>query len=239
MVGIVRHWLKAPFLLLFVLLAGCGGNANVAALPAGEQAYAIVPPADPNAPQKSYVIVPNDILNLKVFQEPDLSNDKLQVDNVGNIQMPLIGELQAAGRTSTELADDIARRLGARYIVNPQVVVSIAEQAGRFVTVDGEVEKPGVYEIEREDTLMSAIARAQSTTKEAALDQIVVFRTIEGRRMAARFDLREIRAGRAPDPQIQGGDGVVVGFSELRGAWADILKAAPLFNTFAFYLTRN
>lgn len=228
----------AAILGLFHSLAACSGPA-MKALPAGPAAYELMPPADPNAPRTSYVIVPNDILNLQVFQEPDLSNDKLQVDNVGNIQMPLIGEIQAAGRSPPVLAADIASRLRERYIVDPQVVVSVAEQAKRFVSVDGQVEKPGVYEVEREDTLLSAIARAESTTDVASLNEVVVFRTINGQRMAARFDLRDVRAGTAPDPQILGGDVVVVGFSSLKGAWRDFLKAAPAFNVFVYALDRR
>src|SRR5690606_8752380 len=203
------------------------GSARMAAVPTGDLAYQIVPPADPNAPRTSYVIVPNDVLNLQVFQEPDLSNEELQVDNVGNIQMPLIGEITAAGRSPTELAADIAARLSKQYIVNPQVVISVKEAATRFVTVEGQVEKPGVYEIDREYTLLSAIARAESTTNTASLDEVVVFRTVNGERAAARFDIRDIRAGLAPDPQILGGDVVVVGFSSVKGVWQDFLRAAP------------
>ena len=234
----MNYLAKLPMLLVILFLGACASSHGVASLPSGEKAYEIVPPPDPNAPRTSYVIVPNDVLNLQVFQEPDLSNEEMQVDNVGNIQMPLIGEIQAAGRTATELANDIQNRLGTKYIVNPQVVISIAKQAERFVTVEGQVEKPGVYEVGREDTLLSAIARAESTTREAKLDEIVIFRTIDGNRMAARFNLNDVRAGRAPDPQIQGGDAVVVGFSAVKGAWRDILQAAPLFNAFAYIATR-
>ena len=234
----MKYLATLSMILVALLTAGCASSGDVSALPAGERAYEIAPPPDPNAPRASYVIVPNDVLNLQVFQEPDLSNEELQVDNVGNIQMPLIGEIQAAGRSATELAEDIATRLGARYIVNPQVVVSVAKQADRFVTVDGQVKKPGVYEITRDDTLLSAIARAESTTREAKMDEVVIFRTIDGQRMAARFNLNAVRTGRAPDPQIQGGDAVVVGFSSLKGAWRDILQASPLFNAFAFLATR-
>ena len=210
-------------------------TSDMAALPTGDAAYAITPPPDPDAPRTSYVIVPNDVLNLQVFQEPDLSNASLEVDNVGNIQMPLIGEVEAAGRSPSDLANDIATRLGEKYIVNPRVVVSVAKPAARFVTVEGQVNKPGVFEIGRESTLLSAIARAESPTKVAKLDQIVIFRTQNGRRLAARFKLTDIRAGAAPDPQILGGDVVVVGFSATKGAWRDFLQAAPLFNIFYRY----
>jgi polysaccharide biosynthesis/export protein len=218
-------------LCLALCLAACT-TSRMSAVPAGEVAYQLIPPADPDAPRTSYVIVPNDVLNLQVFQEPDLSNEELQVDNVGNIQMPLIGEIPAAGRSPSELAADIAERLSREYIVNPQVVISVREAAARFVTVEGQVAKPGVYEIDREYTLLSAIARAESPTNVANLDEIVVFRTIDGERAAARFDLRDIRAGIAPDPQILGGDVVVVGFSAVKGAWQDFLRAAPIFNAF-------
>lgn len=234
MMGRTTFWTLC-LLVGALLLSGCASTRS-AGVPQGEAAYAIVPPADPNAPRTSYVIVPNDVLDLRVFQEPDLSNDKLQVDNRGNIQMPLIGELQAAGRSPSDVATDIADRLRQRYIVNPQVVISVAEAAKRFVAVEGEVKKPGVYEIDREDTLLSAIARAESPTQTARLDEVIVFRTIDSKRMAARFDLSDVRAGKAPDPQIQGGDVVVVGFSAIKGAWRDILMAAPLFNSFAYLL---
>jgi polysaccharide export outer membrane protein len=211
----------------------------MAAVPTGDVAYSIVPPADPNAPLTSYIIVPNDVLDLQVFQEPDLSNDKVRVDSTGNIQMPLIGEIMAAGRSPTELAAHISDRLSERYIVDPQVVVSVSEAAARFVAVEGEVEKPGVYEIDREYTLLTAIARAESPTDTAKLDEVVVFRTVNGERMAARFDLRDVRAGLAPDPQILGGDVVVVGFSGVKGAVQDVLKAAPIFNSFIFLAARR
>lgn len=217
---------------LAVLLAAC--SSRMSTVPNGEFAYQLMPPPDPNAPRTSYVIAPNDVLNLQVFQEPDLSNKELQVDDAGNIQMPLVGEIHAAGVDPSRLAAEIAQRLGQKYIVNPQVVISVSKAAPRFVTVEGQVEKPGVFEIGREYTLLSAIALAESTTNTANLDEVVVFRTINGERAAARFDLRDVRAGIAPDPQIVGGDVVVVGFSAVKGAWQDFLKAAPVFNAFVF-----
>jgi polysaccharide export outer membrane protein len=63
----------------------------------------------------------------------------------------------------------------------------------------------------------------------------VVFRQLNGQRLAARFDLKSIRNGRAVDPQIIAGDIVVVGRSALKGAWYDLLQAAPLFNVFYIF----
>ena len=230
-----KHLATAAGISACLVLASCAGSRS-SNLPIGEAAYRLIPPEDPTAPQKSYVIAPNDLLDLQVFQEADLSNDKLQVDDSGRIQMPLIGEVPAAGRTPSELAADIAARLRERYIVNPQVVVSVVKVATHYVTVEGQVTKPGVYEITRDYTLLSAVARAESPNKTAKLDEILVFRVVAGQRLAARFDLDDIRAGRAPDPRIINGDVVVVGYSASKGVWQNVLQAAPLLNI--FYLVR-
>jgi polysaccharide export outer membrane protein len=216
-----------------LLLSSCGAS-ELSGVPGGSAAYAIVPPKDPAAAPASYHMVPGDVLNLQVFQEPDLSNDKLQVDGVGNVQIPLIGEVAAAGRTPSELAADIASRLGKAYLVDPQVVVSVAQPATRYVTIEGQVKKPGVYEMDGDYTLLSAIARAESPTSTAKLDEVVVLRTIDGQQKVARFDLNDIRSGHAPDPQILPGDVVVVGFSGLKGVWRDFLRAAPVFGSFVY-----
>ena len=117
-------------------------------------------------------------------------------------------------------------------------------QAGSLIVDEGlsvgwvAPEDPGVYDIAGPTTLLGALARAKSPTQVAALDEIVVFRTVNGQRMGARFDLRRIRNGLDPDPQILGGDVVVVGFDSLKGAFRDVLQAAPFFNVFAV-LARN
>ncbi len=63
----------------------------------------------------------------------------------------------------------------------------------------------------------------------------MVFRTLNGQRMGAVFDLRRIRTGSAPDPQIVDGDVVVVGFSQLKGAYRDFLAATPLLGLFTIF----
>ncbi|MGE3689821.1 MAG: polysaccharide biosynthesis/export family protein [Novosphingobium sp.] len=220
-----------------LLVSACGNSERVSSIPAGGGAYAVAPAADPAALRRPYVIAPRDVLSLEVFQEPEFSKADLQVDNLGNIQLPFIGNITAAGQTSEELASVIAARLRTRYIVNPQVIVTVVRPATRFVTVEGQVKDPGVYEIDQNYTLLSAIARAKSTSKTAKLDEVLIFRNVGSQRMAARFDLGEIRAGRAPDPQVVGGDVIVVANSGIKSAWQDILQALPLLNV--FYVFRN
>lgn len=218
--------------LASAMLSACQSGLRSEGLPQGAAAYAVAPPADTAARSKAYRIGPGDVISVQVFQEPDLSSDKVQVDDVGRVQLPLAGDILAEGLTAPELSAVIAGRLGREFLRNPQVVVSIVAPREQTVAVEGEVKMPGVYKITPADTLLSAIARAQSPTNVARLDEIIVFRIVNGRRMGARFDLREIRAGRAPDPQVLAGDVVVVGYSSLRGVYRDILQAAPLLNVF-------
>ena len=214
------------------ILSACQSSLRSEGLPQGDAAYAIAPPQDAAAKPKAYRIGPGDMISVQVFQEPELSSDKVQVDDVGRIQVPLAGDVLAAGLTAPELANVIAERLGREFLRNPQVAVAIVTPREQTVAVEGEVKMPGVYKITPGDTLLSAIARAQSPTNVARLDEIIIFRIVNGRRMGARFDLREIRAGRAADPQVLAGDVVVVGYSSLRGVYRDILQAAPLLNVF-------
>jgi polysaccharide export outer membrane protein len=223
-------------LLSSAALIGCSTTSKNAKLPIGEAAYAVIPANVP--PLATYTIRPLDVLSLRVFGEPEISSDVLRVDEVGQIQVPLIGTVVAAGRSASEVSKEITSLLGAKYLVDPQVAVSVKEVAVNYVSVEGEVKKPGVYEINNDSTLLSAIARAESPLPTAKLDQIIVFRTLNGQRLAARFNLKDIRSGVSPDPTIIDGDVVMVGFSGSKGLWQDLLKTAPFFNAFAVLSTR-
>jgi polysaccharide export outer membrane protein len=224
---------KGALLATSLVILACGGCADTrpSALPTGADAYAAIPVVaqDENEAQ---LIKPGDRLNIRIFGEPELSSDQYRVDATGFLQMPLAGEIMAAQRRPSELRDDIAQRLSARYLRQPHVIVAIAERLKSSFAVEGQVRDPGIFEVGPDTTLLAALARAKSPTNTAKLDEIAVFRTVNGQRLGARFDLREIRAGRAADPQILAGDTIVVGFSQLKGAFRDFLQAAPLFNLF-------
>ncbi|QPD00440.1 polysaccharide export protein [Qipengyuania soli] len=201
-------------------------------MPRGEAAYRLMPPPDTvNGPQV-YRIGVLDVLSVRVFQEEELSFETLAVDAAGTINFPLVGEVQAAGKTPIELSDELEAGLGSRFIRNPQVVVGVVSSAGQRVTVDGSVAEPGVYEIAGNSSLLESIARAQGTTNVASEKEVIIFRMIDGQRYGALFDLRQIREGKAPDPEVLGGDRIVVGLSGVKSAYQDFLRAAPLLNVF-------
>ena len=168
---------------------------------------ATIPSVDSAAPlaavaPDAYRLGPLDELLVTVFREPDLSAKDLPVDLNGSVSLPLLGQVQASGRTSAELAAAIAQGLNRRYLRDAQVTVSVTKPVNFSVTIDGEVKKPGVYQIPGSLTLVQAIALGEGTTEYARQNEVIVFRTIAGQRYVARFDLHEIRSARAPDPAI-------------------------------------
>lgn len=223
----MRHGRKLPIVIMVFALAGCAGGGKIA--PSVMQ----TPPRDlypttSGAPRSDeYRIGPLDELSITVFQEPDLSLESVPVDASGNILFPLIGMVGAAGKTSRELSLEIAQKLETRYLVDPQVLVNVATSASQVVTVEGQVTRPGRYEIKGQATLLTAIASAQGPTETAKLKEVIVFRSINDTRYAARFDLQAIRDGWAEDPVIKGNDIVVVGASSAKAIYHDILAALP------------
>lgn len=216
-------------LWIVLLVSGCADPRPV--LPRGPDAYRAIPAPDVDA-VRVYRIGALDELRITVFREPQLSLDRAQVDAGGNLLFPLIGAVHAAGKTAEQLSGEVAARLDARFLRNPQVTVTVTASVSQRVTVEGSVNQPGVYELGGNATLLEALALAHSPTNVAKLTEIVVFRTVEGQRTGAVFDLRRIRAGLDADPRIQGGDTVVVGYSQLRGGFRDFLSAAPLLAIF-------
>lgn len=183
----------------------------------------------------AYLIGPADELKVDVLYEPELTLEPTRVDTAGDLVVPLIGRVHAAGKTAAQLSEEIRERLGERYLRDPRVVVSITDYARQNVTVEGDVETPGVYRVQGTSSLLQAVALAKGPKRTAKLDEVIVFRTINGRRMAARFDLRRIRYGYEPDPLILGGDRVVVGFSEIKGVVDLILRSGAASGSFRPY----
>lgn len=196
----------------------------------------VLDPAALTAPENpaDYVIGPLDKLGIHVFEVKDLSMDQVQVDASGQIDLPLIGKVSAAGKTTGQLADEIAKRLGDRYLQSPQVSVTVVDSASQKVTVEGEVKQPGVFQMKGRTTLMQAIAMAGGPADDADLHRVAVIRDVGGLRKAAMCDYALVRQGRAPDPLIMGDDVVVMDGSAVKSAWSTLLKNLPLFTLFAY-----
>ncbi len=189
-------------------------------LPAPDPAYAhLTPGAD-------YRIGPMDKLAISVFQVDELKTEA-QVDSSGNISLPLIGVITAAGKTTAELSGEIAKKLAASYLQSPQVTVLVEQADSQRVTVGGEVKEPGVYDLHGKTTLLQAVALAKGADDIADLSHVTVFRTVNGQRVATTLDLRPVAKGKAADPEVYGNDIVIVGASGFKSAMHNAGAALP------------
>ena len=208
--------------------AGAGANSLAAPVPLPQAAAVFTAAATPG--NSSYKIGPQDVLDITVFKVQDLSRS-VRVSDTGTISFPLVGEVTAAGKTAREV-ETILTKSWAKYLQSPQVSVSVKEFNSRRVTIDGAVNKPGVYPILNKTSLLQFIAIAGGPTDGSDTSDIVVFREIAGKRSAARFDLDEIRAGRSQDPALEEGDVVVVNTSAMKTTFNYILKVLPVTSLF-------
>ena len=177
-----------------------------------------------------YHIGPFDKLNITVFGVPELSG-KFQADAAARLSLPLAGTVDAAGLTPTELAETIDRRLRGNFVKNPQVTVNLEETTSQVYTVDGQVGQPGSYPALGNITLMRAVANAKGAGEFARLDDVVVFRSVNGKPMAALYNLSAIRRGVYADPKIYANDIVMVGDSKARRTFQQFLQMFPLLTT--------
>lgn len=228
--------LSLTFLLAGGLLtAACGGpRMDVAQMTAAQSVDLSATPVTV-VESGDYRIGIGDKISIRVFQVPDLSFDNLVIDRSGDVQMPLIGAIRGAGRTPAEMSAEVAERLSAQYLRDPQVTVTVIEAASQKITVDGAVIKPGVYEMAGSTSLLQAVAMAEGPTRVADLTKVALFRTIDGRRSVALFDLAAIRQGRASDPQVLADDVIVVDASRLNSTLRDVVGAVPALAVFRFF----
>lgn len=140
-----------------------------------------------------YRIQPTDILNISVYQQPDLTT-KTRVTADGDITLPLLCKIAVKGLTITEVEQKIKQLLEKDYLVNAQVLVFIEEYHPRQVSVMGEVNKPGKFDMpaEKDMTIMQAIAMAGGFTKDANIDKTVIMRIKNGMNQNIKIKISDI-----------------------------------------------
>lgn len=213
------------------LLSACAGNSR-----SDYVSYDTTGFDRPDAPTmnrltEDYRIAPLDKLSINVFQVEELSGE-YQVDLTGNIAMPLVGSVSAADKTTVEFQETLTAALSEQYLRDPDVTVGVMEATGSSVTVEGSVNQPGIYPTFGEISLLQAIALGGGLDQYANAGTVIVFRQIDGQRMAAGFDLTTIRRGQEPDPAIYRGDIIVVDGSQTRQTFRDIIQTVPLLSIF-------
>lgn len=175
-----------------------------------------------------YRLGPLDKLRVDVFGVTELQNMEFQLDAAGRLTFPFVGPISASGMSIDELSAAIADGLRGRYVLDPKVAVNLTQQQSQLVTVEGSVVEPGVFPVTSNTTLLRAIAQAKGLSEFAKVEQIVILRTVDSQRMAALYDLRQIRSGVYADPAIYANDVIVVGDSPQRRMFRDFLQLTPL-----------
>lgn len=198
--------LLGPLAVFFAMIA-----ASAAADPAAPGA-SDVPGPDPG-PTANYRLAANDFVTIKVFQEDDLTTAaRLAAD--GTIGVPLIGQVKVGGMTSFEASRQIARLLDARFLVNPQVTVTVTSHAQRRFTMLGQVLKAGAYQMGFQDSidLLEAIGMAGGYSRMANPAKIVVKRRVGEKDTIFEVNGRELAAGKSGRTfRVQPGDLITVG----------------------------
>jgi polysaccharide export outer membrane protein len=198
-----------------------GPESAAAQSPAPVSSAPAAPPPATAVTRADYRIGLYDVLDINVFEIDDLHR-QVQVDGNGKIVLPLIGEVQAQGRSPPELADDLRVKLNARFVNDAKVEVQVKQSQSEHVTVDGAVTEAGVFPLKGRVTLMQAVAMAKGPTgADANIHKVSLFRTVDGRWTRKEYDLAKIRNGKVEDPVIEPRDVVVVAGSKKQ----DILRA--------------
>ena len=177
-----------------LLVLASTGRAQQPETAAGTPAVAmsnLAAPKSPNAP--SYSIGPQDVVEIKVYQEQDLDTTA-RISDDGKINFPLIGDVVVTGKTEQQAARLIRDRLQARFLVDPQVTVTVVQPNKRLFTVLGQVQRPGTYRFPDREALnlIQVIGIAGGYTRLADLGRITVKRNEAGRDVVFRLDAKRM-----------------------------------------------
>lgn len=135
----------------------------------------------------TYKLGSGDTISIRVLGEDDLKRERVRLSDAGTISFPVLGELRVKGMTVGTLQDEITRGLKGRYLVNPQVTVSIDEY--RSFYVNGMIEKPGGYAFIPGMTVRKAISLAGGFRERAAREKINIIRDEDARQAPRRVGL--------------------------------------------------
>ena len=172
----------------FCASAGSGALFTVLFLAAGLHAL--------RAQDANYRLSANDLLDFRVFQEPDLDG-VIRVSGDGTAIFPLIGAVNVVGKTVTAATEEIKARYRDGYLVYPQVNLTVRTYAQKLFTVLGQVQKPGSYDMKGSDeiTLLQAIGMAGGYTKIANPGRVTVKRQQDGGERVIKLDAKRMARG--------------------------------------------
>lgn len=203
------------WMLLAVLMLAIPARAQEKQAPKQPE-QAAVPAIASEAPQKTatadpnYVIGAQDVLDISVWKEPEVSR-VVPVRPDGKISLPLLNDVQAAGLTPAALAAQITESL-KKYVTNPQVTVIVTTINSQRVYLLGEVTRAGAFPMIPGMTVLQAISSGGGFTQFARTKNIYVLRNENGKQVKYPFNYKEVINGKKPEQDIalKAGDTIVV-----------------------------
>ena len=189
---------------------GSGGAATAQSSSAAQPSQNADASTTPKPHDDSFVIGNDDVLAINVWKEPDISRS-IPVRSDGKISLPLVGEVQATGRTPLKLEQDIAARLKS-YIAEPEVTVIVQQINSQKFNILGMVNRPGSYLINNSATVLDAIALAGGFRDFAKQKSIYILRqNADGSQTRLPFNYKEVVKGQtAQNIKLQPRDTIVV-----------------------------
>jgi len=197
----MRHHPRALVLAAVAALAACGHRGAAEATVSG------APDAEPQPVAST--LGAGDVLEVRVFQEPELSG-VFQVGTDGDIIFPLCKSVPVGGQTANAAAETIRDCLAAKYMRDPQVSVLVKEYNSKKVFVFGEVQKPGTFPYQDGMSVVQAVTLAGGFTKTAAQNSTSVTRHVGGTETKVKVSVQDIALGKAPNFTLEPGDIVYV-----------------------------
>ncbi len=217
--------------LSMIALAGCGGMPPIAQAPQIERAPEDQLPAPDGVADDgsfTYTLGALDTISVEVEGMPDLRRE-LVIDGQGMVSYPMAGSVSAAGLTTTDLARVLENNMRRNFVRDPRVSVNLVTATSNLLTVEGEVNKPGLFPVYRKMTLGQAIAMAEGDTDFARRSAVLIFRESGGQQYVGVYDLQAIRYGNYADPAVYPNDKIVVSESQVQR----ILQTAQPFVSLA------
>jgi polysaccharide biosynthesis/export protein len=165
---------------------------------------------NPFADDPNYVIGPQDVLNVSVWKEPDVTRT-VPVRPDGKISLPLLNDVKAAGLTPAQLAAKITDSF-KKYMTDPQVTVIVTEVNSQRIYIMGEVNRAGAFSLLPGMTVLQALSSAGGFTQFANVKNIYLLREENGKRVRHPFNYKEVVSGKNSEQNtvLKTGDTIVV-----------------------------
>ena len=208
MLGRLQFWM-----LVVLLVAFFPARAHGAAAESGQPQAAVTatdPVQKPATQDLNYIIGAQDVLDISVWKEPELTRT-IPVRPDGKISLPLLNDVRAAGLTPNQLAAQITTSL-KKFVTDPQVTVIVTQINSQRVYILGEVTRTGAYPLLPEMTILQALSSAGGFTQFANRKKIYMFRVESGKQVKYPFDYKAVIDGKRSDENVvlKAGDTIVV-----------------------------